>query len=232
MAFKAEKYCSSRIQRRVGLEPAIPVVPRVGDKTARGEAAYDGTQCHAHNDAIPRAYARRCWLMIPDATKNDPLMTAEDGAALQHLAYAAGFGPTNRMEEVAPQDQIVDLGVTFYQSPGGHMITGKDSSAKFISFLNKNMDGGTHRILWYNLTGREQFEWIKRWYDLGCPFARVAGTVGLAGTNLHRLKTQDDLNAAILYSPSIIERVDPDHPHPDLKEAHFTEAQRVLDMQD
>ena len=71
------------------------------------------------------------------------------------------------------------------------------------------MDDG-HRVKWYNLTGREQYEWYDAYNRSNKTHLRnEAETRGLRGTNLNDITDQVSLVAAMDRSPSLAHR----HPH-------------------
>ena len=68
------------------------------------------------------------------------------------------------------------------------------------------MDTG-HRVKWYNMTGREQWEWYDAWVDQDQTHLRVESeTRGLIGTDPGRILTIQALNMAMDRSPSLAGR--------------------------
>lgn len=66
------------------------------------------------------------------------------------------------------------------------------------------------REKWYNLTGREQYEWYRAWERANRTHLRAgAETKGLRGTDLSRITTQAELNTAMTFSPSLSRRERP-----------------------
>ena len=104
--------------------------------------------------------------------------------------------------------------VTYYWSPGGPLDSGLKLSLKFISFLYQNQADGL-RVKWYDLTGREQFEWYNAWVANSKTHRKVAiGNVrGLRGTDLTTITTEAELREALLVSPSAIHRRPNGHTH-------------------
>lgn len=77
--------------------------------------------------------------------------------------------------------------------------------------MSNNMDPG-HECKWYNMTGLEQYEWFRKYCEGGKTDARLANTVGLRGTDLSHLDSQEALHAAAVYSPSLSRRRPDNHP--------------------
>ena len=97
--------------------------------------------------------------------------------------------------------------ITVYNAFGSFVVIGKDASQKFIAFLHSNTDAG-HRVEWADMTGREQTEWIECWMG---PADRSYGrmedlTNGLRGTDPDRITTPQQLNAALVRSPTFRNR--------------------------
>ena len=64
-----------------------------------------------------------------------------------------------------------------------------------------------HRVQWPDLTGREQYEWFECWERAGRTHLRMANaTRGLRGTDLDRLTTVHNVQAAMANSPSLATR--------------------------
>jgi hypothetical protein len=228
MPFVFKKDCSRRIQGAVGVESPTINIPRAGDKSTAGDGGHDITHVHTHMSPIPSASAKIIWDLIDDNVKLNPA-NRQQAVALHQLANNAGYGPTTGMNREIPHDVVVRdcFPVTIYQSVGGIMILGKESVPKFISFVYKNMDPSPHRVKWYDLTGREQCEWIEVWMELGQPHDRRADmTVGLRGTDVLRIHTEAALQQAMQRSPTLVNRRPANHP--DLTEDQFDNCNRQL----
>ena len=228
VAFKANKHCNRRIQQTFGCTAPTVTIPRAGDKSTQSESDFDITHVCTHMAPLPTESARIIWRLLTDEVKNNP-PNLETAIALHQLANNAAFGPTNGMLNRIPTERAIKdcFPVTVYQSVGGHIIIGKESVPKFISFVYTNMDPLPHRVKWYNLTGREQHEWIRRWFELGQPHERRADeTVGLRGTDIRRIKSVDVLHTAMERTPSLADRRPEDHP--DLTANQFNSVKKQL----
>ena len=95
------------------------------------------------------------------------------------------------------------IAYTLYSSPG-YLFEGRAEPQRFISFLWQNMHPN-YRVPVYDLTGRELQEWINVWISLNKPWNAVAqnSVLGLRGTNINAITTVNDLQQAMLVSPSI-----------------------------
>jgi hypothetical protein len=106
------------------------------------------------------------------------------------------------------------MGVTAlaqYCAPGSIQFTGIQNAKKFISFLHTNMDNGS-RVKWYDMTGRQQWEWYQAWLTSGQTHLRTENnTRGLKGTDLTVLVTVEQIRAAMVLSPSLARSPKPNH---------------------
>ena len=228
MPFVFKRDCSRRIQGAFGVEAPHINIPRAGDKSTTSDGGHDVTHVHTHMAPIPTASAKIIWDLVDDAVKLAPVDQAQ-AIALHQLANNAGYGPTTGMNRRIPHDVAVRdcFPVTVYQSVGGITLIGKESVPKLISFVYKNMDPSPHRVKWYNLTGREQCEWIEVWMELGQPHDRRANqTLGLRGTDILRIHTEAVLQQAMERSPTLVSRRPPEHP--ELTQEQFTTVNRNL----
>ena len=227
MPFIKRRHCSEFVQDDAGLKPPAIVVPRAGDRNTFIEGSPQATQVRVHMDAMSEEDARRIWSLIPEAIRNAP-GTIANARALHALANNCGYNPTDGMLLQVPLDAVANLGVSYYQSPGGFIVTGKDSIPKFIAFLASNMDGVPHRCKWEDMTGKEQYEWIQAWHVAGKESYQrdEAATNGLRGTDITaRITTVAQLDAAMNVSPSLVNRRPDGH---NLTAADFQSARRRL----
>ena len=226
--FNTNMHASGRIQNIVGLFAYNCVVPRQGDRTAAGHAGFSINSSYAHMTPIPTEDARRCWALIPQATKDQP-GDVDTTKALWRLALNAAESPTQGMRDaLRAANEPAPEGVTFYIAPGSPLFDGPILSNKFISYLYLNMDVG-HRVKWYDLTGREQYEWYENWVNSGRAYVRMeAETLGLRGTDLARIPDLPALETVMPRTPSLAGRRPPTHP---VSADNWRDtANRVLDM--
>ena len=206
--FNVDTHCTPEIQDAVGLRKAMCEVPRVGDKTCPGEQSYNQNSSWCISDTFTKDGARVLWNMITPARKNAPA-NREAAYWLALLAKIAERDPTPGMLDEIPNAGDKSFGVKFYVAPGSPLFEGFRSSHKFIAFVFTNMDDNS-RVKWYNLTGREQYEWYRAWERAGrTHLAAPNETIGLHGTDLNRITNQAELNAAMLFSPSLGRRTRP-----------------------
>ena len=211
MNFDSAIHVSQQVQVIVGLRSASCDVPRQGDRTAVGQTGYDTMSSRSHMTPFTENEATIIWRMIPAATRTAP-GNAEEAAALYKLARNAARGPPEEVTDMLPNGRLPTYPDTFYISPGSPLFTGKIVSNKFISFLFRNMDNG-HRVLWYDLTGREQFEWYTCWTLVDRTWLRMeVETRGLRGTDLNRITNAAALQAAMVTSPTLRNRQPAHHP--------------------
>lgn len=200
--FNTDTHCTTEIQIAVGLRKAHCDLPRIGDKTCPGDMSHDMNSCWCVQDSFTTQGATTLWNTIPQATKNQP-PNAHVAYQLCLLAKIAGQDATPRMRHFVPNFDRANFGKTFYVAPGSALFEGFRASHRFIAFLFVNMDD-VARVKWYNMTGREQYEWYRAWERAGRTHTRVTNeTDGLKGTDLARITTQAELTAAMIRSPSL-----------------------------
>ena len=212
MPFLASRDCTLAIQRIVGLRKQNCETPRAGDRSRIGEPGYDINTCNAYMQSLSNTQATIIWGLIPDAAKNNPA-DANAAVAISLMAQNAGQGTPNACARLLPNGQANAPNIVYCVSPGSPIYIGKDGMTRFISFLYTNMDEG-HRVKWYDLTGREQYEWFECWSNHGRGYQRIQETVGLCGTNLNRITTVAALTAATMRSPSLKDCRPAGHPIP------------------
>ena len=210
--FQVDVHCSPEIQEAVGLRKATCEVPRTGDKTRPGEHNYNQNSSWCIQDSFTTEGASTIWNMIPPEKRNAPA-DKHEAYQLALLAKNANKKPSSGVRKLIPDCDAKRFGTTFYITPGSGLFEGFRASHKLISFVYTNMDDNS-REKWYNLTGREQFEWYRTWERAGRTHLRVPNeTIGLRGTDLNRIKSQSDLNDAMIFSPSLGRRRRPtNHP--------------------
>lgn len=206
--FNADIHCTPEIQEAVGLRKATCEVPRVGEKTRPGEQNYNQNSSHCVSETFTTAGARTIWNLIPAAAKNNP----HDANVARHLALLANNAnvePTPGIIALVPRAADKSFGTKFYIAPGSGLFEGMRASHRFIAFVYVNMDDNV-REKWYNLTGREQFEWYRAWERANRTHLRnAAATKGLRGTDLRRITTTAELGAVLTRSPSLGRRERP-----------------------
>ena len=200
--FNVDVHCSPEIQEAVGLRKAMCEVPRVGEKTRPGEQNYHQNSSWCLSETFTTDGARTIWNMIPDARKNNP-GNRNTAYQLALLAKNANVDPTPGMTRLIPNAADKGFGQSFYVAPGSGLFEGLRASHRFISFVHTNQDD-ISREKWFNMTGREQFEWYRAWERAGRTHLRnEAETNGLRGTDLGRITTRQELNNAMVLSPSL-----------------------------
>jgi hypothetical protein len=204
MPFRKEIHCTAQIQRKVGLQEPNCMVPRTGHRTRVGVHAHDIISCNSHMQPLTQVDADNLYRAIPEDIKNDP-QDANLARAISLLGQNAGRGTPPGCKRLLPNDQAEQEPVTYYLSPGSPIFKEKSQGVQFIAFVNVNMDD-THAVKWYDLTGREQFEWFTCWNDNNKTYQRVDGSLGLRGTDPDRITTRDELRAAMTRSPGLARR--------------------------
>ena len=203
--YRKAVHASQRIQNRVGLGEPNCEVPRVGDRTRIGAQGFNLVSCLSHMQPLTGPQALLLWNMIPANAKHFP-PNANDAQALSLLAQMAGEAIPRGCAALLPHGQARQEPVTFYHSPGSPIFKTRLHAYYFISFLYLNMDLG-HRVKWYDLTGREQFEWYDAFEACGYTHLRnEPNTRGLRGTDLSAITTQDQLAQVVPRSASISRR--------------------------
>lgn len=204
-AFIRDTHCSKAIQRMVGLHRANIDVPRLGDRSTTGEIGYDRNGSACHMSPLTEGEAALVYSLIPANHKTNPA-NANVARVVAKIANTGTIGipgecATMLRNANAPLDPL-----TFYMTLGAPLFIGMTDSHKFISFLYLNMDNG-HRVKWYNLTGREQFEWYDCWTAQARTHLRNENaTRGLRGTDVSQLTTQNEVRDALVRSPSLSRR--------------------------
>lgn len=200
--FQVDVDCSPEIQEAVGLRKAMCETPRVGDKTRPGEHNYNQNSSWCIQDSFTTEGASTLWGMVSPEKKNAPA-DKHEAYQLALLAKNANKKPSSAVRKLVPDCEKKGFGTTFYIAPGSGLFEGFRASHKFIAFLFANMDDNACEK-WYNMTGREQYEWYRAWERAGRTHLRTPDkTIGLRGTDLNRIKTQADLNNAMIFSPSL-----------------------------
>ena len=87
------------------------------------------------------------------------------------------------------------------------------------------MDPFPHRVLWPDLTGREQHEWYQAFMRLKRTAARHESTLGLRGTDLSRFTNAAEVRAAVARSPTLAVRRPDNHA---VTEDEWPQPQRLL----
>ena len=211
-AFDATLHCTHGIQEIVGLREPMVAPTRIGDRTRAGMTGYDVVGVHVHMQPPTRLQANDIWDQVPNEVKDDP-PNARVANALAVLANNAGVRVPDAIANVAiprVRDNTVTA-VTHYCAPGSIQFTGLLNAKKFIAFLHANMDDGS-RIKWYDMTGRQQWEWYQAWLNSAQTHLRTENnTRGLKGTDLTVLVNVDQLRDAMLRSPSLARYPKPNH---------------------
>ena len=199
------------MQAATGLRPPDCSPPRDGDRTMTGQQGPDIVCSQAHMHPLDRDQARALFDAIPGNLKNNPNNPIL-ATAISKIAIQAGQGTPNGCSRMIGRPKADN--VTFYCSAGSAIFTSKTDGAKFGAFLYNNQDQG-HRVLWLDMTGRQQYEWFDAWVGCGKTWVRNAPmTRGLVGTDVAvRIPTQNDLRtAALMISPTVVRRRPPNHP--------------------
>lgn len=205
MPFNHRRHASQQIQQTVGLFVANCEAPRIGDRTREGAHGHNIISCTAHQQALTEAHALLLFNMIPNAIKDNP-NNGEAAKAISLLAQNARQATPQGCQPAIGNGEAQPGPLTYYMAPGSPLFTGKTHGSKFIAFLHENMDLN-HRVRWYDLTGREQYEWYSCWNNLGRPYRRIANeTRGLRGTDLADLTDVASVTVAMARSPSLSRR--------------------------
>ena len=204
---------TSDIKDRLGLiQPNIPAI-RGGDLTAAGTLGHNRCGGFSHQQGlVDRQQAAAIFAALTPESKAKPgNVTTALG-----IAKVALFAERNIPDGVATflaaqhvpvprQDKFQD-----YITIGGLILKTKKEGNNFMLFLDNNMDPNV-RVFSWELTGREQHEWYKAFQRAGKATVRVADTVGLRGTDLTRLTTAAEVNAAVRFSPTLARRRPDNH---------------------
>jgi len=208
------------LQTRVGLTEVNLGAIRRTEHHHVGQFDYCINGGVTHQQGLTEARAEAVFQLIPVAVRNTP-PNADAAHGIGQIALMAGRSVPDGCEAFlrTAGAQVRPEKCSDYLTPGGFFFTTKRDTNTFIVFLDNNQDEG-HRVVWYDMTGREQFEWYEAFLAAGKTHNRVALTVGLRGTNLARLVTRAQVQAALLRSPSLSRRrpahhVVPNHQWPD-----------------
>jgi len=229
MSFDMKKHCTRSIQHNVGLYEPSGSGPRPGDG-ARGTEQSDDVICaQIHAGTMEREHAKFIWDSVSNDVKTGPTNT-DQAMSIATLARLAGEETPDECRAMLDTAGIpLPNGWTYYWTPGSPIETsGKQKSAKFISFVNRNMEPDL-RVKWYNLSGREQFEWFKAWVTNDRTHDKVepAKVLGLRGTNVTTLDSVERLRVALVVSPSLVQRRPADHT---ITAEEWTNTARTLDF--
>ena len=215
MPFSSARHCSRDVQQRVGLDIPSCNAPRRGNRNATGLQGTNILSCCAHQVALSTEEARSIWGLM-DANRRDNPTNANDAMAIANIAHTAGEDVPAVVMGLLPPDHALRKGVPieYVISIGGYLSSNKDKVAKFISFLNRNMDRATW-VRWELMTGQEQGEWYRAWRYCRYAYTRhEPETRGLRGTDPSRMSTLTDVIEGLARSPSLARRVPDDHPVP------------------
>ena len=202
--FNSAEHCSARIQRAVGLRSPVCEIPRLGDRTTTGERDECQVPSYAHMETMSTQEAAAVFAVVPDNDKNAP--------GSYHLAMGISKLASNAADNTpAGCGRRIRQGggepapCRFYCAIGGKLYTTFAEANKAIAFIYVNMDQG-FRVQWNDLTGHEQWEWLECYERNGKTHTRVADSVGLRGTDIGRLHTAQEVENAMLRSPSLNRR--------------------------
>jgi len=209
--FNAAIHVTAYVHEQVGLHLANCDTPRDGDRTNSGvPQGHANTSCFAHMKPLSTAEAARVVAMIAPEHKTQPESVA-DATIIAKLARNGRVGIPTACQDRLPDGDVEAAQIAYYWSPGSPLCEGKTPSSKFIAYIYANQDDG-HRVIWCELTGREQFEWFNSWNARGRTHERREEfTRGLRGTNLARVDSVDELRTALLQSPSLSRHRPADH---------------------
>ena len=200
---------TTKMQQAIGLHVPNMDVPRSGDRTCRSESGPDTVSVIVHMDPLREDYAKACLNSIPEAERSPADLTT--AMAIQQLsAQAAESAPDGLRGVLNGKQCSTPAPCTWYHIPGGVYFESKKDMRTFAIFFYRNQD--KPRVKWQELTGLEQWEWFKGWEANGKTHARCAdATLGLRGTKLKRITNEEQLQKAILCSPSAKKRRPVDH---------------------
>ena len=212
MPFDPAVHANREIQRAVGLEEPRVAVPRLGDRTRVTATDYNLWNCFVHMAPLTQEQARTIWRLIPNVRRNNPT-NLQEATALTILRNMCGWLPNPGCIAMIGEDtEIDDIINHFYLTPGASLFKNRTEAPKFIAFLNVNMDDG-HNEKWYNMTGREQFEWFQAWIsEEKTHQRREAATRGLRGTDPARITDEGNLRVVMARSPTLARRIPDAHP--------------------
>jgi len=223
---------SSEMEARVGLaRPNVGLLRRNKQSTTSilGDQLTGG---HSHMQGMRVDPARALLDALPAALKDAP-PDANIATAVSHLADYAGVPRPDGCVNFFPNAPVpipAPPKTTEYLTPGGIIFPNIVQAEDFIRFLDANMWGSPHRLHWWEMTGRERFEWYKAFVAAEYTPQRVEQfTLGLRGTDIDLITTPAQLRAAALRSPSLVSegREDERDAHP-LANNHWTTAKRHI----
>lgn len=225
MAFNIDDV-TREIQRAVGLQVMNCPVPRLGNRTREGARGFDINSSRVHMNPMPVGRALLAYNAIPQATKDNP-GNPDLADAIAMLARNAGQQIPPGCQQLLPNGQPTIEELACIVTPGSPIILGRGASSRYIMFLYQNTDTG-YRIKYYNMTGREQYEWHDAWVRCGRTHIRVeAETRGLRGTDLNVITTAAQLQAALVRSPSLADRRPANH---NIADPQWNNVRRNLDL--
>jgi len=211
MPFNASRDCSLQKQLQIGLIAADVISPRSCDRTSRGTHGVG----QMGSLVVQVAYTKEQSKEIYDMIKPEVMLAPTDSQARCIILLgknSCNAVPNSCIARLGP-DEKEPSPLRFFAYPGGHKIEGLERSQKFIAFVWANQDQN-FRVHWPAMTGYEQDEWIKSWVRCGHTHERrQEQTRGLIGTNISVL-TAVEITAAVVYSPTLRERIPNDHQVP------------------
>ena len=211
-AFNARVHANPDIQAAVGLNVVVCDPPARGNRTCLGQMGPNQLSSMSVQQTFTTEQAGCILNMIPDASKDDPPddLTRE---SIAKLALQAGQNVPDGCQ-VDDDDEEDPLHISFIITPGSPILQNKKQANKLISYVFMNQDNA-HRVLWADMTGREQYEWVNSWERSGRSHVRQEGlTRGLRGTDLvGRITDRAQLQAALGNSPSLRRRRPDGHPN-------------------
>jgi len=222
--FSERRDLTMLVQEETGMLPSDVGVIRGADRSAQGTGAFYRTKAYKHQQGYTAEEARVLFAHLPVAYLNNP-GTAVDAAAISKLAQNGGLPTPAACVAMLGGGEATQEALTYYAVPSGVIITGERNSKKFIVFVYNNMDEG-HRVMWYDLTGREQFEWHAAFVKAARTHLRTENhTRGLRGTDIGQLTTVAMVTVALTISPSLQYRRPDGHP---IAAAQWPAARRRL----
>ena len=202
------------IEARLGISAPNKPNIRKNDRTATAIVAANRCGGVGHREGlVDREQCRALWELFDDTLKADP-GSANMAMAICNVAHYAGHRIPETtavfMEtahEVVPEPEYH----TWYLTPGGIILKTEKDINSFLCFVDNNMHYD-NRVLWPDLTGREQHEWYQAWVRGGKLHTHNnAEMQGLRGTDLSALADAAAVRAAVLRSPSLVLRRPANH---------------------
>ena len=223
--FDPELHCTLGLQATVGLgEPHIGR-PRNGEGVVTGRSRPDCIAAQGFPPRMARNEAEALWNAVDQNTKDnpgDPLLAV----ALGKVATIAGIEvPQSIRDNIGTADPD-SLRCDYVTAIGNTLLADKTTCLKFITYYYVNTTD-EHRVLWKDLKGIEQHEWVKAWIAAGKTHDRdPIHTVGLRGTDINALTTRAQITGAMRNSPSLRARGRPQG-HP-LDDAAWNESRDAI----